>query len=517
MESAAISQPIPGGEPATLKRGALGFVSNVVIGVASTAPAYSLAATLGFVVAVTGVGLHAPAVLLVSFFPMLFIATAYRFLNKADPDPGTSFAWVTRAIGPRLGWMNGWVIIVADIIVMATLAQIAGRYTFLLFGWHSAANSNGAQIAAAVVWIALMTWICLRGIELSARTQMVLLSAEVAILALFAVVALAKVYANHPGGSLTPHFSWFNPFDLRLGALIDGMLLGIFIYWGWDSGVAVNEESEDSNEGPGRAAVVSTVLLLLIYVVVSAAAQAYGGTKTLTENPNDVLSVLGTRVFGSPWDKLLIIAVLSSAAASTQTTILPTARTSLSMARHRAIPRRFASIHPRFLTPDVSTILMGVVSVIWTVGVMALNPAQSVLGDSITALGFGIAFYYGFTGLACVVYYRHEIFGSVRHFLLVGLLPLLGFLSLGYIFVKAFTHYSKHTENGELVNYAKPLFGIEVPIVIGIGSILLGVLVMIVAMLYYRDFFSRKPEPAPPGLLDAPVERAPAHFRGAHW
>src|SRR3954451_25390092 len=90
-----------------LKAGAIGYGSNVVIGVASTAPAYSLAATLGFVVAVGGVGVHAPAVLLVSFVPILFVAAGYKYLNNADPDCGTSFSWVTRAMGPHLGWLAG--------------------------------------------------------------------------------------------------------------------------------------------------------------------------------------------------------------------------------------------------------------------------------------------------------------------------------------------------------------------------------------------------------------------------
>src|SRR3954466_15479141 len=81
-----------------LKTGALGYLSNLVIGVASTAPGYSLAATLGFVVAVQGVGFHAPAVLLVSFIPMLLIAAAYYYMNRADPDCGTSVTWVTRAM-----------------------------------------------------------------------------------------------------------------------------------------------------------------------------------------------------------------------------------------------------------------------------------------------------------------------------------------------------------------------------------------------------------------------------------
>src|SRR4051812_47522815 len=246
-------RPVAPGEP-TLKTGALGYLSNVVIGVASTAPAYSLAATLGFVTAVAGVGLHAPAVLLVSFVPILFVAASYRYLNKADPDCGTSFAWGTRALGPHTGWLMGWAIIAADVIVMATLAEIAGKYTFLLVGWDSAANSTTAQIIAAVVWIAIMTWICWRGIELSARTQLFLLSFETIVLAIFAVVVLVKVYGGSAGAhAIKPQLEWFNPFSLSLSALADGVLLGVFIYWGWDSGVAVNEESEDSAEGPGRA------------------------------------------------------------------------------------------------------------------------------------------------------------------------------------------------------------------------------------------------------------------------
>jgi amino acid transporter len=516
VESAAVPVPQPagGGEPVKLKEGALGFLSNVVIGVASTAPAYSLAATLGFIVAVQGVGVHAPAVLLVSFIPMLFVAAAYRYLNKADPDPGTTFAWVRRAMGPHLGWINGWAIVLADIIVMAALAQIAAKYTYLLVGWDSAANSNWAQIGMAVAWIALMTWICYRGIELSARTQMGLLGAEVVILAIFAVVALVKVYANSPANSITPHLSWFNPFEMGWSALIDGVLLGAFIYWGWDSGVAVNEESEDSRDGPGRSAVISTILLLLIYLVVSAAAQAYGGTKLLSDNSDDVLSVLGTQVFSSPWDKLLILAVLTSSAASTQTTILPTARTTLSMARKRSIPDAFARVHPRYLTPSYSTIWMGAVSIVWTVLVMAFNPSQNVLGDSISALGFSICFYYGFTGLACVVYFRREIFKSVRNFVLAGLAPLLGFAMLAYIFGKAAHDYSQAG-----FNYSAPFLGIEVPIVIGIGGLLLGVVAMLFAMVPYRRFFQQRPytEVSEPGLLEQPVEHAPLHFEGARW
>ena len=272
--------------------------------------------------------------MIVSFFPMLCIAAAYYYLNRADPDCGTTFTWVSKAMGPKSGWTAGWAIIVADVLVMPSLAFVAGQYSFQLFGWDAAAANKWAILGVGIAWIIVMTWICWVGVELSARTQQILLSIEIFTLVLFAVVALYKVYAQSPPGSIKPEVSWFNPFDISsISALTGGVLLGVFIYWGWDSGVAVNEESEDPASGPGKSAIVSTLILVGIYVLVTTAAQAFAGPKLLIDNPDDIFAPLGESVLGSGLDKLLIIAVLTSASASTQTTILPTARTSLSMAR----------------------------------------------------------------------------------------------------------------------------------------------------------------------------------------
>src|SRR5258708_6555142 len=152
--------PVSGGTHVVdkgLKKNAIGYLSNVVIGVASTAPAYSLAATLGYIIAEEGIGTHAPAVLLASFIPMLLVSLGYRYMNRADPDAGTSFAWTTRAFGPGFGWLNGWAIFLADLLVMASLAYIAATYTFKLFGWHWAETHKGAALVGAVLWILLMT------------------------------------------------------------------------------------------------------------------------------------------------------------------------------------------------------------------------------------------------------------------------------------------------------------------------------------------------------------------------
>lgn len=422
-----------------LKRGALGLFSSVVVGVASTAPAYSLAATLGFIVIAIG-GLGAPIIAILAFIPMLFISYAYKELNYADPDCGTTFTWGTRAFGPKTGWFGGWGIVAADILVMASLAQIAGQYVFLLFG-AGGIGSNAAStwvLLVGIAWIILMTAICYIGIEISANTQKVLLSIELTILVLFSVVALVKVGTGHaPAGHLTPSAEWFNPFhNLSFTSFMAGFTLMLFIYWGWDTSVSVNEETRDARRTPGRAAVLSTVILLVTYALVIMASQSYAGVGTHgiglgnSSNENDVINVLGTSVFGTSgigWfmTKLLLLMVLTSAAASTQTTILPTARTTLSMATYKAIPSAFGRVHKRFLTPSVSTLAMGAVS-IGLYAVLNYRAHGNVIADSVTALGMMIAFYYGLTGFACVWYYRKTLTESSRNLWVRGIIPLAG-------------------------------------------------------------------------------------------
>lgn len=233
-----------------LKDGALGLVSSVAIGLASTAPAYSLAATLGFIV--LAVGLQSPIVVMLGFIPMLFIAYGYKAMNAVDPDCGTTFTWSARAFGPHTAWMGGWGIIIADIIVMANLAQIAGQYGFQLIGADGLAASRWWTALAGVIWIAVMTAICYVGIEISAALQKWLLSIELVLLAVLSVWALVKVYGdNAPAESLHVDASWFNPFEIgSASALTQGVLLAVFIYWGWDTAVSVNEETADRERTP---------------------------------------------------------------------------------------------------------------------------------------------------------------------------------------------------------------------------------------------------------------------------
>ncbi|HWE67795.1 MAG TPA: APC family permease [Acidimicrobiales bacterium] len=487
-----------------LKSGALGLISSTVVGVASTAPAYSLAATLGFVV-ISINGLQAPIISILAFVPMLLISYAYKEMNYADPDCGTTFTWATRAFGPKTGWLGGWGVVMADLLVMASLAQIAGQYVFFLFNANGVGgnSSSGWVLLVGVIWIVLMTGICYVGIEISANFQKALLGIELTMLLVLSIVALVKVGAGTaPLGHLTPSLSWFNPFNhFNATGFMAGFTLMLFIYWGWDTTVSVNEETADPQTTPGRAAVLSTLVLLATYALVIIAAQSYDGIGTKgiglrnPANSGDVLKVMGSSIFGSSGfgsvlSHLLILMVLSSAAASTQTTILPTARTTLSMAVYKAIPSSFGKIHKRFLTPTVSTVAMGGASIALYVVMNYLTSGGAVIVDSVSALGAMIAFYYGLTGFSCAWYYRSTLRESARNFWIRGVLPVLGGLILyGCLLYNLWHYWNPINSYTSWSLQFPPHWHIGGVFVLDVGALLLGVVLMYVFKAVRPAFF----------------------------
>jgi amino acid transporter len=367
--------------------------------------------------------------------------------------------------------------------VMASLSQIAGHYALALVGASGLAAQAFWVTVAGVIFIALLTWICYRGIEVSARLQQALLAIELVTLAIFAVVAFVKVATGHalPGAG---HLSagWLNPWPGSFSALSNSFLLAVFIYWGWDCALSVNEETRDRATTPGRAAVISTVLLVAVFAVVSTAALVFAGPGFLARNSGDVLGAMSTLVLGSTAGKLLILCVLTSATASAQTTIMPTARVTLAMAAHRALPAAFARMHPRYLTPTVATVVMGIASAVFYV--LLTLTSKNVLADSAASVGLLIAFYYGLTGFACVWFFRHDLLRSPRALLVKGVLPGLGGLALLAAFVLSIRSY--WPASSSYSSFA----GVGGIFLIGAGSLLAGVILMLVTRWRLPAFFA---------------------------
>ncbi|RYV50102.1 APC family permease [Pengzhenrongella frigida] len=482
--------------PTTLKPNAIGFVDALVIGLAATSPAYSLAAVLGPIVAL--VGINAPGVLLASFVPMLLIASAFYYLNRVDQDCGTTFSWVTRAMGPWFGWIGGWAITLTGVLVIGSLAEVGVRFGLLTVGLDGVAESKLAVTVGAVALILVMTCFCVLGTELSARVQNILILAQVGSLLVFGLVALIKVsQGNAATGAPAISLAWLNPFGAGGAALTGGLLLGVFAYWGWESAVNLNEETEDSASAPGRAGVLSTVILLVTYVGVAIALVAAVGTEYLTQNAEEeefIFALIATDILGG-WDWIVLLAVTTSAIASTQTTIIPASRTALSMARRQAIPARFGHVSPHYRTPDVSTWWVAGIAIVWYL-VLGLT-SENALFDSLTALSLLIAFYYALTGVACAIYYRRHLLDSARNLILIGVGPVVGSVLLMWLLVESVIDMSDPANSYT----GQAWFGVGPPLVIGVGVFVIGLALMFVWRRRDASFWQERAGVADPDLV----------------
>ncbi|MEU4391890.1 APC family permease [Kribbella sp. NPDC023855] len=398
-----------------LRRDALGLGTSTAIGISSSAPAYSLAVAVGLLVVY--VGAATPLVLALSAVPVILVTLCFRELNRAEPDCGTTFPWTEKAFGLGIGRMVGWTTVMACVLVMSNLAQVAAVYTYVLFGLDDAADSRVAQAGLGSVFIIGMALLAYRGIRIAAWTQAILLTVEVVALLWFAINAFLDA-----GTFSIPVFS-----ATGQGAWATGVLIAVFLYWGWDSSFSVNEETRDPRRTPAIAALIANGFLVVLYAVVAWSAIAYAGNDPLAAiEDDDFFAVLSNDLLGTAGGKLLAGAVLVSALASTQTTILPTARTMLSMARRDAFPGQFARISTRFHTPSVSTWVFAGASLAIYVTLVLIS--DSVLADAVGAVSILVSIYYLATAVAVPVYFSGEIRGRVLQRAVVPLLAAASFV-----------------------------------------------------------------------------------------
>ncbi|OBF14213.1 APC family permease [Mycobacterium sp. ACS4331] len=477
-----------------LAEGKVGTFSGAILGISCVAPGYTLTASIGLIVA--AVGLKMPAIFIAGFIPMFLTAYAYRELNSRAPDCGASFTWSTKAFGPYVGWMCGWGMVIASIIVLSNLAAIAVEFLYLFIAQVTnrpaiadLAGNTAINILTTLAFLALATWIACRGITTSERVQFVLVGFQMVVLITFAIVAVVHVAKGDAPAGLSFDLDWFNPFSgLALGAFVIGVTGSIFAFWGWDTCLTLGEESKDPTKTPGRAGLLCVISILLTYLLVAVAVMMYAGVGDTglglgnEENSANVFGALAEPVLGGAGGLLLFLAVFASSVASLQTTFLPVARAMLAMGAYGAFPKRFAEVHPRFLVPVFATVTAGVVTGVFYTVVSLLS--ESTLLDTIAALGIMICWYYGITAFACIWYFRRELFSSVHNAVFKFLFPLLGGLILAAVFVISI-YESMNPENGS----GAAIGGIGLVFFMGFGILALGVVLMFVMRMRSPAFF----------------------------
>jgi amino acid transporter len=475
--------PVPAGEAeATLRADTLNLFDSTAVAVSSVAPAYSLAATISLLFAAVGVAYAGPAVIIVSFIPVLFIAIAYFHLNRRDPTCGASYSWLSKLVSPVVGWFNGWVQIAAGILFCVSAPVLAGTNTLAFMnsvGWISASTAGNVWLTAVIgaAWLALITFICIYGIRWTTNFQWVMVIIEYVAVIGISVWGIIKVAVKHPAGSTGFHAGWLNPLNIHgYEGIAAGAVLGVFFFWGWDTAANLNEESKNASKTPGQAGIISMFLLLFVFLLNIVAAQMLLPAKQLSGQGSNVLFYFANQVGGKWVGYIMIIAVLSSTVGTTQTTLLPSARISLSMARDRVFPKLFGVIQGKFRTPALGTLVLAFISLFGILLTTGSSSVNTVFGNLIDNIGVLIAFYYGITGLACAWAFRKVAFKKASFFLTAVFLPLVGGLFLLWV------GYQVIKQAG---------WGPSAPVLITFG---LGVPLVIVARVFTKgDFFKTKP------------------------
>ena len=458
---------------------------SIVMAVAGSAPAYSIAATTAVLIAAAG--LASPAALLYCGLPMLGIAWAFSYLGRADVNAGAAYSWVGRALHPLLGFFAGWALVVSATIFMVAGALPAGAATVSLFS-EKAANNTVLVISIGTIWFLVMAGAVLVGVRVTARAQWIMSSVEVAILVVFAVIAIAHAATGHHAG---PSFSWdwlgFSHFN-GMGGFVSAALIAAFYYWGWDVSSNLNEETKNGRKAAGRGGIIGVIIVFLLFEVFTIAVQVILPAKTIANSNGNLLSILGDEIWPGIGGKILIIAVALSTIATLETTLIQVTRTLFAMGRDHTIPLAFGRANKRWRTPAFATVVVTCVSVILFIGATFLGSVGQILSDAVSSIGLQIAFYYALAAIAVIVAYRRIVLKSVKNFIFIALWPGIGAIFMVWIFIAA-------------IPTSTPTV-----IAIGIGALVIGFVPVLIFWRKGRAYYGRRPLELPDELVTSQIE-----------
>jgi len=439
-----------------LAENVLGLFESAVMGVAGSAPAYSIAASTA--VLVGAVGLAGPAALLYCGIAMFGIVFAFNYLGRTESNSGATYAWVRRGLHPALGYIAGWSLLMCSSIFMVAATLPAGSSFLALFS-DSLANSKGWVTLFGTVFFLLMVAAVAFGVTITATVQVIMSSIEVGLLALFAVLAIL----HHPH---VKHFSWswFSPHAFgSTQTFFAGALVAAFYYWGWDVTANLNEETKGSHKTPGQGAIIGMIVTFLLFEVFTVASNMVLSPGIVEANSSNILGVMGQEIWPGTGGKLIVVAVLLSTVATLETQLIQVTRTMFSMGRDGTLAKKFGTVHGKYKTPVFATLTITVVGIGLFIGSQFIGSIGKIMTDAIAAIGVQISIYYALAGFAVVVLFRKMIFKSVKNFIFMGLWPLIGGVFMATMFVKVIPTLDTVTK------------------VVGFGTIALG----LIPMLYY--------------------------------
>ena len=433
-----------------LKADSLSFFESLVMGVAGSAPGYTIAVTTGVLLATAGT--LSPSALVIFAVPMLGIAIAYRALNRHTVSAGAAYQWTTAVLGKLPGFLSGWALLIAALVFMVT-GSIPAATASLNFIDPSLAGNVFVTTSVASLWFVVVALVLIMGIEITSKVQLVMTGVELIILTFVLIAAFAHV-AEH-GAVNAFSWSWFG-FGFSRESFAASALVVVFFYWGWDVTANLGEETKDAHETAGNGGFSSVIVTIFYYLGFTIAAMflfALGDAKSLTDNIIYNLAVASG--LGRSGGLAASLAVILSSIATLETTMLQFSRTLFAMGRDGAMPHLFGRVSRKTQSPvRAMYLLIGIgLVLLWASSLMP--SVSAIITASVNAVAIQVTYYYGLAGLVAAWRFRGE---QGLKWLVLCLYPGLSGLSLIGLGIYAITTFDLITQ------------------IVGVGGFLLGIL-----------------------------------------
>jgi len=436
---------------ARLKANSLSFFESLVMGIAGSAPGYTIAITTAVLLSTAGT--LAPAVVVLFAIPMLGIAVAYKALNKHSANAGAAYQWTTMAFGRLLGFFSGWALLIASVVFMVAGSVPIATATLTFIDPTLTSNVVLTAIISSA-WFLLIAIILIRGIEITSRVQVVMTVVELIILT--AVLIAALVHAAKTGAVNPFQWDWLS-LNYSPKSFAATALAVVFFYWGWDVTSNLSEETMNGGDNAGNGGFSSVIITIFYYIGFTVAAlflYSLHDSKSLSDNL--VYNIAITCGWGRSGALLASFAVVLSSIATLETTMLQFSRTLYAMGRDGAMPLHFGVVAEKNQTPVrtmYALIAIGL-ALIWSSSLMPT--VNSVVAASVNAVAVQVAYYYGLAGMVAAWEFRKT--PSMGKWLFLCLYPAASGLLILLLGIYALTTFDFVTE------------------IVAIGGFLLGIL-----------------------------------------
>ena len=423
-----------------LKAGSLSFIESLVMGVAGSAPGFTIAVTTAVLLGTAGT--LSPGALLIFAVPMLGIAVAYKALNRRQVNAGAAYQWMTVAFGKFLGFFSGWALLLASMVFMVTGSLPLATST-LDFIDPALASHVVLSAAVASVWFLAIATVLIVGIEVTSRVQMIMTSVELLILTVVVAAALWHGLAARPANPF--HWSWFG-FGYTPAAFASSALVVVFFYWGWDVTANLAEETANAEDNAGNGGFISIFVTIAYYVAfVFAALFLFSIAKAQSFSDNIIYNIAVSAGFGRDGGLRASFAVILSSVATLETTMLQFSRTLFAMGRDGAMPRSFGEVDARTRTPVRAMMALIALGLLLLWGSSLMPTINAIIADSVRAVGVLVAYYYGLAGLVAARVFWGLRRESIPRWLALCVFPALSGLALILLGVYALTTFDRTT------------------------------------------------------------------------